>query len=90
MKRKSFKTKIVTFCLACFILVTPLTIIAEEEDDELEYSVNEDGAVMAGEPVENRIYTIYTQSGKAFDVWNGLKSDNTIVWTYTYNGDMCQ
>ena len=45
---------------------------------------------MAGEPVGNRIYTIYTQSGKVFDVWNGLKSDNTIVWTYTYNGDMCQ
>ena len=84
MKRKSFKTKIVTFCLACFILVTPLTINA------VDYSVNEDGAVMAGEPVDNRIYTIYTQSGKVFDVWNGLKDDNTDVWTYTYNGDMCQ
>ena len=84
MKRKSIKTKIVSFCLACFVLLTPLTINA------VDYSVNEDGAVMAGEPVDNRIYTIYTQSGKAFDVWNGLKSDNTIVWTYTYNGAMCQ
>lgn len=84
MKRKSFKTKIVTFCLACFILVTPLTINA------VDYSVDEDGAVMAGEPVDDRIYTIYTQSGKVFDVWNGLMSDNTIVWTYNYNGDMCQ
>ena len=80
MKKRALLHKIVSFCLACFVLLTPLTINA------VEYSVNEDGAVMAGEPVGNRIYTIYTQSGKVFDVWNGLMSDNTIVWTYNYNG----
>lgn len=84
MKKRALLHRIVSFCLTCFILLTPLTINA------VAYSVNEDGAVMAGEPVGNRIYTIYTQSGKVFDVWNGLKSDNTIVWTYNYNGDMCQ
>lgn len=90
MKRKSLITKIVTLCLACFILVTPLTIIAAEDDEEQEYSVNEDGAVMAGEPVGDRIYTIYTQSGKVFDVYSGWQDDNTAVWTYTYGGHMCQ
>lgn len=90
MKRKSLITKIVTLCLACFILVTPLTIIAAEDDEEQEYSVNEDGAVMAGEPVGDRIYTIYTQSGRAFDVMNEQLGENSTVWTYPYNGDKCQ
>lgn len=40
MKRKMFAVKIIALCLICFVLVTPLTINA------VDYSVNEDGAVM--------------------------------------------
>ncbi len=84
MKRKSLITKLIALCSACFILVTPLTINA------VDYSVNEDGAVMAGSPESDRIYTIYTQSGRAFDVMNGKLDENSTVWTYPYNGDKCQ
>ena len=84
MKRKSLITKIIALCLACFILVTPLTINA------FDYSVNEDGAVMAGLPQPNRIYTIYTQNNKVFDVINGSTANYSEVWTYTYSGAMCQ
>lgn len=84
MKRKMFAVKIIALCLICFVLVTPLTINA------VEYSVNEDGAVMAGDPVHERIYTIFTQSNKSFDVYSGWVNDNTEVWTYTYGGHACQ
>ena len=84
MKRKSMSVKIMALCLVCFIFVTPLTINA------VDYSVNEDGTVMAGLPEEDRIYTIYTQSGRAFDVMNGKFDENSTVWTYPYNGDKCQ
>ncbi len=82
MKRKTLITKIIALCLACFILVTPLTINA------VNYSVNEDGAVMAGSPQSNRIYTIYTQNNKVFDVISGSTANNSEVWTYTYSGAM--
>lgn len=84
MKRKSFTVKFITLCLVCFILVTPLTINA------VPYSVTEDGAVMAGSPKNERIYTIYTQTNKVFDVINGLTANNSEVWTYTYSGAKCQ
>ncbi|MDD7676299.1 MAG: RICIN domain-containing protein, partial [Eubacteriales bacterium] len=86
MKEKSRKAKIITLCLVCFILLTPLSIAATE------YSAKENGDVMAGTPESNRIYTIGTQNAnnRVFDVQNALTADNSVVWTYPYNGDECQ
>ncbi len=83
MKRKP--TKILTFCMICFILLAPLGIVAE-------YSARENGDVMAGTPESNRIYTIGTQNvnNRVFDVQNAQTADNSVVWTYPYNGDECQ
>ena len=83
MKRKF--TKVLTFCMICFILLAPLSIFAE-------YSARENGDVMAGTPEPNRIYTIGTQNvnNRVFDVQNAQTADNSVVWTYPYNGDECQ
>ncbi len=78
-------TKVLTFCMICFILLAPLSIFAE-------YSARENGDVMAGTPEPNRIYTIGTQNvnNRVFDFQNAQTADNSVVWTYPYNGDECQ
>lgn len=45
---------------------------------------------MSGTPESYRIYTIYAVDNRVFDVQNALSADNSIVWTYPYNGDECQ
>lgn len=54
------------------------------------YSANENGDLMSGTPESYRIYTIYAVDNRVFDVQNALSADNSIVWTYPYNGDECQ
>lgn len=84
MKKRILFIKFVACLLCCFILSTPLTISA------VDYSCNDRGQVVAGDPQSGRIYVILVSSTKAFDVINALTADNSPVWTYTYNGDACQ
>lgn len=53
-------------------------------------SVNENGDLISGLPVNGRIYRIYTLGNRVFDVMNAWTSENSTVWTYPYSGAACQ
>ncbi len=84
MKKRILSAKFTACLLCCFILITPLSISA------VDYSCNDLGQVVAGDPQSDRIYVIFVNSTKAFDVINAQTADDSPVWIYTYNGDACQ
>lgn len=83
--KKNIKAFIVAFCFIFLMAWLPIDVVSE-------YLANESGDVTSGTPESNRIYTIYVpgSASKVFDVQNALTNDNSIVWTYPYNGDECQ